>query len=98
MLLGDQAFCGDEERAGTTEVTVARYERTQPHRINRLRQLASCFTSMKTLTEHGEPKKITTRLGRVETVSPEKAACNRPPGSPTLVGQHERRFVLFYFT
>lgn len=54
-----------------------------------LRQLASCFTSMKKLTEHGEPKKKQEGLGEWWIVSPEKAACNRPPGS--------MRGVLFCF-
>lgn len=65
VLLGDQAFCGDEERAGTTGVTVARYERTQPHRINRFKAAGFMFYFDEKVNRAWRTQKITTRLGRV---------------------------------
>lgn len=76
MLLGDQAFCGDEEHARTTGVTVARYERTQPHRINRFKAAGFMFY----FDEKVNRAWRTQGLGEWWIVSSEKAACNRPPG------------------
>lgn len=63
-------LCGDEECAGTTEVTVARYERSQPHRINHFKAAGFVVYFNEKVNRAWRTQKITSRLGRVVNCKP----------------------------
>lgn len=58
-------LCGDEERAGTTEVTVAHYECTEPHGTNRFKAAGFVFYFDEKVNRAWRTQKTTRRLGRV---------------------------------